>query len=415
MKVKRLLSVLLATLLVALLAFSSVSARAAEEDDPAYEHALALKDAGILFGYPGGSFGLDRQFKRSESVAVLLRALGVYEEAGKTPYEPVFTDVPEDHWAAPYILYAYENEMTRGVSETAFAPDRYVTAKEFCTLLLRYLLESPEIEPDTVYGWIVTQTPLDKDYMAALFERDTFLRSDMVEIVYTLCVKPPDYGKPVTRAHANLVYVDDIFYLEVQADAFSPFTWAAVISDQDIVTDIGLIELDPEPDPDGGTPIDSNPYTCIYQFKALAKGTATITMTWTPPEDWPKDGPVVPGPNLLSEVREFTIIVAEPDTPIAALDLNAETSVPLGGLARISLESNASTGYTWVMEDNEYLELVLEEYVMESSALPGAPGQQNFTFHAVKKGSTEITLHYVRPWETGVDPIQTVKVKVIVE
>ena len=189
MKIKRLLAISLAVLL----ALSSAGPlRAAEEDDPAYAHALALRDVGILLGYPDGSFGLDRQLKRSESVVILLRALCVYEEAGETAYAPVFTDVPDGHWAAPYILYAYEKGMTKGVSKTAFAPDRYVTAKEFCTLLLRYLLKSPEIEPGTVYDWIVSKTSLDAENIAALFRREVFLRADMVEIVYKLCVETPE-------------------------------------------------------------------------------------------------------------------------------------------------------------------------------------------------------------------------------
>ena len=54
-----------------------------EEDNQAYERALALRDAGILSGFPDGSFGLDRQLTRAESISVALRALIPARRHGK--------------------------------------------------------------------------------------------------------------------------------------------------------------------------------------------------------------------------------------------------------------------------------------------------------------------------------------------
>ena len=159
-----------------------------EEDNPAYERALALQDAGILSGFPDGSFGLDRQLTRAESVAVTLRALGVNDEAGKTAYEPIFPDVPKGHWAAGYIIYAYRNGMIECVSGAAFEPERYVTAQEFCALLLRNILNEPDIKPDSVFEWLVLLLPLDINYIDSCFSKNKFLRADMVNVVYELCV-----------------------------------------------------------------------------------------------------------------------------------------------------------------------------------------------------------------------------------
>ena len=48
-----------------------------------------------------------------------------------------FTDVPA--WAGPYVGYAYENGLTKGVSDTAFGSKETVTAAEYLTFVLRAL------------------------------------------------------------------------------------------------------------------------------------------------------------------------------------------------------------------------------------------------------------------------------------
>ena len=270
-------------LLIILLVFSFFgTVCAAEKDNPAYGHALALRDAGILFGFPDGSFGLDRQLTRGESIAILLRALKVYEEAGKTAYKPIFSDVPQGHWAAPYILYAYEKGMTRGVSATEFAPERYVTAQEFCTLLLRYLLNEPEITPDTVFGWIVTQTPLDINYIEACFEKDKFLRADMVNIVYEMCVADHSIaGEAVVLdpEKENQAPIGSLAKIELISNATTGYTWTAednkyitLISDEYITSGTGLVGA---------------PGAQILTFKAINKGSTEIVLNYARP--WETD------------------------------------------------------------------------------------------------------------------------------
>jgi inhibitor of cysteine peptidase len=38
----------------------------------------------------------------------------------------------------------------------------------------------------------------------------------------------------------------------------------------------------------------------------------------------------------------------------------------------------------------------------------GAGGTEIWTFRAVRKGKTTLTLGYVRPWEKGIAPVKTV-------
>jgi inhibitor of cysteine peptidase len=81
-----------------------------------------------------------------------------------------------------------------------------------------------------------------------------------------------------------------------------------------------------------------------------------------------------------------------------------QLTVKLGEKFRIKLESNPSTGYTWLPEfDSEFLKLVMNKYysTKEKNEIPivGKPGIQKFTFKAVKTGETKITMAYARPWE----------------
>ena len=397
---KRLMAIFIITMLV----FSSFNTVfAAEKDDPAYERALALRDAGILYGYPDGTFGLDKELKRCESIAILLRALNVYDEAGKTAFRPIFTDVPKDHWAAGYIIYAYDKKITAGISATRFAPERNVTAKEFCALLLRYLLNEPEISPDTVFGYIVTQTPLDIGFVEACFAKDKFLRSDMVHIVYELCLAKPEYGKQIASGQLNVLEVNDIVYFELEGNPSTGYHWEMNISDEKIVSNISIIEKAKDDKPDSA--MAGVPVTWIYQFKAIAKGVAAISMTHVAPGNQPEN----------NEITEYKLAVVKPVTPVIELNAEKENKIPVDRLAGIEIDSNATTGYAWVFEDNDYMRLADNRYTGSGTGIPGAGGKQAFIFYASKKGTTEIVLNYLRPFETNATPVQTMKIKVIIE
>ncbi|HML05885.1 MAG TPA: protease inhibitor I42 family protein [Methanobacterium sp.] len=80
-----------------------------------------------------------------------------------------------------------------------------------------------------------------------------------------------------------------------------------------------------------------------------------------------------------------------------------ELNVKLDEKFKIKLESNPSTGYTWIPEfDSDFLKLVKSKYLKPQDSvnpLVGNPGTQKFVFKAIKTGETKITMKYVRPWE----------------
>ena len=88
-----------------------------------------------------------------------------------------------------------------------------------------------------------------------------------------------------------------------------------------------------------------------------------------------------------------------------------------GGQLIVALISNASTGYSWSVQDPAPGQLELQgepRYVPPGSTnnVVGAPGTQVFTFLAKSSGSARLTLQYKRPFEPGAAPDETFSVTV---
>ena len=66
--------------------------------------------------------------------AVLYRMNGSPSVSGKTP----FTDVRTDEWYSAAVLWAYQNGIVTGMSDTTFAPINNVTREQMATILFRY-------------------------------------------------------------------------------------------------------------------------------------------------------------------------------------------------------------------------------------------------------------------------------------
>ena len=69
----------------------------------------------------------------------------------------------------------------------------------------------------------------------------------------------------------------------------------------------------------------------------------------------------------------------------------------------IALGSNPTTGYSWqAAYDEKALTLVEQTYKEQDNTgeqIVGAPGTEYFRFKALRKGQTEVTFTYRRPWE----------------
>jgi len=84
----------------------------------------------------------------------------------------------------------------------------------------------------------------------------------------------------------------------------------------------------------------------------------------------------------------------------------------------ITLDSNPTTGYQWKLSDNfteGIVKLVKSEYMDPETEMVGVGGNEIWTFKAIEPGETTVDLEYVRPWETGVEPVVVKSFGVTVE
>jgi predicted secreted protein len=86
--------------------------------------------------------------------------------------------------------------------------------------------------------------------------------------------------------------------------------------------------------------------------------------------------------------------------------------------ATVELEGNATTGYSWIytMSPEGIIHELSNEYIPNKTndGIVGSGGKYIFTFEAVSEGEAELVFSYLRKWETGVSPLNTVTYKAIV-
>jgi inhibitor of cysteine peptidase len=91
-------------------------------------------------------------------------------------------------------------------------------------------------------------------------------------------------------------------------------------------------------------------------------------------------------------------------------NVTKQVEVDAGDTLIVTLCSNPSTGFAWPesaqISNQTILQQADHKYVApeaEGGATPatGAPGQEVWTFTALKKGTSTIYVEYSRPWEGG--------------
>jgi inhibitor of cysteine peptidase len=86
-------------------------------------------------------------------------------------------------------------------------------------------------------------------------------------------------------------------------------------------------------------------------------------------------------------------------------NISQQIEVPAGGLLKVTLGSNQTTGFQWSEQaqitDGTVLKQTGHEYIVPDSQTLGAAGKEVWTFEMLKKGTTTISFEYSRPWEGG--------------
>ncbi len=96
---------------------------------------LALMEKGYIKGYPDGTFGPDREIKRAEIAAIIVRVKLIPPITGK----PTFSDVSADYWGFSAIEAAASQKILTGYPDGTFRPEDFATRAESCAIIERSL------------------------------------------------------------------------------------------------------------------------------------------------------------------------------------------------------------------------------------------------------------------------------------
>ena len=93
-----------------------------------------LFEAGVISGYPDGTFKPENTVNRAELLKILVGGKGVTPQIAD--YKNCFPDVEED-WFAPYVCYAKEQGWVQGYEDGTFKPAQEVNKVEAIKMLVK--------------------------------------------------------------------------------------------------------------------------------------------------------------------------------------------------------------------------------------------------------------------------------------
>ncbi len=145
-------------------------------------HAIgAVEAAGLMSGFPDGTFHPDEYVTRAQAATVLANAYGI----SANPSAASFSDVTSGHWAYAAVEGLVDQFLAAGYPDGTFRPDEDVTRAEFSAFLARVLQPS-----FTVPLQILSMT---QDVIAALDAEDMQVFSEFVHPVQGVRFSPYSY------------------------------------------------------------------------------------------------------------------------------------------------------------------------------------------------------------------------------
>lgn len=101
-----------------------------------------------------------------------------------------------------------------------------------------------------------------------------------------------------------------------------------------------------------------------------------------------------------------TLVVVSCDVFDSQPHPTKQISVASGDSFTVTLCSNATTGYQWsesaqIGDPTVVEQLSHETLAPQNTSVVGAPGSEVWTFKALKKGTSTISMDYSRSWEGG--------------
>ena len=106
-----------------------------------YANAVNYVTPTGLMNGTGDGFSPNLAINRGMMVTVLYRMAGSPEVTAENP----FTDVPADTWYTDAVIWASENDITAGTSDTTFSPTNSLTREQLATFFYRFAdFENPD-------------------------------------------------------------------------------------------------------------------------------------------------------------------------------------------------------------------------------------------------------------------------------
>jgi inhibitor of cysteine peptidase len=103
------------------------------------------------------------------------------------------------------------------------------------------------------------------------------------------------------------------------------------------------------------------------------------------------------------------------DVYVSEKDQGGTISLDIGDQLKIRLHGNLTTGYTWKMISDGKDCLKFDHHsFMPFRICAGSGGIFTFTFQAVAKGASTVSLNYLRPWEKNVPVARSFTINVTV-
>jgi PKD repeat protein len=107
----------------------------------AFKQVLACVEAGIVGGYPDGSYHPEYAVTRDQMAVYVARAMaGGDANVPSRPAATTFSDVPIDDWAHKYVEYCYARGVVEGFSATTYAPSQVVSRGQMAAYMARAIV-----------------------------------------------------------------------------------------------------------------------------------------------------------------------------------------------------------------------------------------------------------------------------------
>ena len=194
----------------------ATTAFAAARDTSAEEVMAAdLKELGLFQGVSDTDFALDRAPSRTEALVMLIRVLGKEADALNGNWYHPFTDVAP--WSDKYIGYAYQHDLTRGISATSFGTGS-ANAAMYVTFVLRALGYSDTNDEDFTWSDPFSLAN-DIGILPRRVDLRTFLRADVVTVSYAAL---PVCLKNTELTLAEKLIADEVFTEEQYTAVYDP-------------------------------------------------------------------------------------------------------------------------------------------------------------------------------------------------